>query len=98
MVLLKKKVLLTEYQHEFEQGMLKHVHDPKNEMREKGWTQRDIPPEVHQPSFLRGDESDAQLGFKFEWESKLWSERTKIISTYILKKNLDAIIMYKDKS
>ena len=33
----------------------------------KGWTQRDLPPEVHQPSFLRGDESDAQLGFKFEW-------------------------------
>ena len=26
-----------------------------------------IQPEVHQPSFLRGDESDAQLGFKFEW-------------------------------
>ena len=38
----------------------------KNELREKGWTQRDLPPEVLQPSFLRGDESDAQLGFKFE--------------------------------
>ena len=38
----------------------------KNEVREKGWTQRDIQPEVHQPSFLRGDELDAQLGFKFE--------------------------------
>ena len=46
--------------------MLKHVHELKNELREKGWTQRDLPPEVHQPSFLRGDESDAQLGFKFE--------------------------------
>jgi hypothetical protein len=28
-------------------------------------TQRDLPPEVHHPSSLRGDESDAQLGFKF---------------------------------
>ena len=62
----EKEGLPTEYQYEFEQEMLKHVHDPKNEMREKGWTQRDIPPEVHQPSFLRGDESDTQLGFKFE--------------------------------
>ena len=46
--------------------MLKHIHDLKNELREKGWTQRDLPPEVHQPSFLRGEESDAQFGFKFE--------------------------------
>ena len=28
---------------------------------------RDLTPEIHQPSFLRGDESDAQLGLKFEW-------------------------------
>ena len=62
----EKEGLPTEYQYEFEQEMLKHVHDLKNELREKGWTQRDLPPEVHQPSFLRGDESDAQLGFKFE--------------------------------
>ena len=62
----EKEGLPTEYQYEFEQEMLKPVHDLKNEMREKGWTQRDIPSEVHQPSFLRGDESDAQLGFKFE--------------------------------
>ena len=45
--------------------MLKQVHELKNELREKGWTQRDLPPEVHQTSFLRGDESDAQLGFEF---------------------------------
>jgi len=45
--------------------MLKQVHDLKNELREKGWTQIDLPPEFHQPFFLRGDESDAELGFKF---------------------------------
>ena len=60
-----KEGLPTEYQYEFEQEMLKLIHDLKNELKEKGWTQRDLPPEVHQPSFLRGDESDAQLGFKF---------------------------------
>ena len=62
----EKEGLPTEYQYEFEQEMLKHVHDLKKDLREKGWTQRDLPTEVHQPSFLRGDESDAQLGFKFE--------------------------------
>ena len=46
--------------------MLKHIQELKNELSEKGWTQRDLPPEVHQPSFLRGEESDAELGFKFE--------------------------------
>jgi len=62
----EKEGLPTEYQYEFEQEMLKHIHDLRNELREKGWTQRDLPPEVHQPSFLRGEECDAQLGFKFE--------------------------------
>ena len=72
----EKEQLLEEFQYEFEQEMLKQVHKLRNELREKGWTQRDLPPEVHQPSFLRGDESDVQLGFKFElnrspWPSKL---------------------------
>ena len=58
----KKEGLPTEYQYEFEQEMLKQVHELRNELREKGWTQRDLPPEVHQPSFLRSDESDVQLG------------------------------------
>ena len=62
----EKERLPEEFQYEFEQEMLKHIHDLKNELREKGWTHRDLPPEVHQTSFLRGDESDAQLGFKFE--------------------------------
>ena len=62
----EKERLPEEFQYEFEQEMLKHIHELKNELREKGWTQRDLPPEVHQPSFLRGEESDAQLGFKFE--------------------------------
>jgi hypothetical protein len=45
--------------------MLKHFHDLKNEIREKGWFQRDTP-EVSQTSFLRGENTDAELGFKFE--------------------------------
>ena len=61
----EKEGLPTEYQYEFEQEMLKHVHDLRNELRENGWTQRESP-EIHQTSFLRSDESDGQLGFKFE--------------------------------
>ena len=61
----EKEGLPTEYQYEFEQEMLKYVHDLKNEIREKGWWERDTP-EVSQISFLRSDESDGQLGFKFE--------------------------------
>ena len=61
----EKEGLPTEYQYEFEQEMLKHVHDLKNEIREKGWWEKDTP-EVSQTSFLRSDESDGQLGFKFE--------------------------------
>ena len=60
-----KEGLPTEYQYEFEQEMLKHVHDLKKDLRKKGWTQRDSP-EVSQISFLRSENSDAVLGFKFE--------------------------------
>ena len=45
--------------------MLKHVHDFKNDLREKGWWERETP-EVSQTSFLRRENSDAELGFKFE--------------------------------
>ena len=48
----EKEGLPTEYQYEFEQEMLKHVHDSKSDLRKKGWNQKDLPPEVHQPSFL----------------------------------------------
>ena len=61
----EKEGLPTEFQYEFEQDMLKHVHDLRNELKENGWAQRDSP-EVHQTYFLRSDESDGQLGFKFE--------------------------------
>ena len=61
----EKEGLPTEYQYEFEQEMLKHVHDLKNEIRENGWFQRDIP-EVSQTSFLRGENSDGQLVFDYE--------------------------------
>ena len=39
----KKECLSNEYQYEFEQEMLKHVHDLKNDLREKDWYERDKP-------------------------------------------------------
>ena len=45
--------------------MLKHIHDLKKDLREKVWRERDSP-EVSQTSFLRSEDSDAELGFKFE--------------------------------
>ena len=39
----EKECLPTEYQYEFEQEMLKHVHDLKKDLREKGWWERDSP-------------------------------------------------------
>ena len=61
----EKEGLPNEYQYEFEQEMLKHVHEIKKDLREKGWTQRELPG-VSQTSFLRSENSDAELGFKFE--------------------------------
>ena len=42
--------LPTEYQYEFEKEMLKHVHDLKKDLREKGWWERETK-EVSQTSF-----------------------------------------------
>ena len=39
----EKEGLPTKYQYEFEQEKLKHVHDLKNDLREKGWKERDSP-------------------------------------------------------
>ena len=39
----EKEGLPTEYQYEFEQEMLKHVHDLRNEHRGNGWVQRESP-------------------------------------------------------
>ena len=39
----EKEGLPTEYQYEFEQEMLKHVHDLKKDLREKDWRERDSP-------------------------------------------------------
>ena len=61
----KREGLPTEYQYEFEQEMLNHIHKLKQELSEKGWSQKESP-EVFQTSFLRSEESDAQLGFQFE--------------------------------
>ena len=54
------------FQYEFEQEMLKYVNDLKKSLREKGWWERDNT-EVSQTSFLRSENSDTELGFKFEW-------------------------------
>ena len=61
----EKEGLLTEYQYEFEQEMLKHVRDLKNDLREKGWWERETP-EVSLTSFLSSENLDVELGFKFE--------------------------------
>ena len=61
----ERECLPTEYQYEFEQEMLKHVLKLKQELSKKGWSQKESP-EVFQTSFLRSEESDAQLGFQFE--------------------------------
>ena len=61
----EKERLPTEYQYEVEQEMLKHVHDLKKDLCEKGWREGDSP-EVFQTSFLRGEDMDGELGFKFE--------------------------------
>jgi|TARA_Y100000294_G_scaffold130883_1_gene123162 hypothetical protein len=61
----EKEGLPTEYQYEFEQEMLKHVHDLNKDLREKGWWEKESL-EVSQTSFLRSEESDAELGFKYE--------------------------------
>ena len=52
----EKEGLPTEYQYEFEQ---------KNDLREKGWWERETP-EVSQTSFLRSENSDAELVFDYE--------------------------------
>ena len=59
----EKEGLLTECQYEFEQEMLKHVHDLKNHLREKGWWERETP-EVSQTSFLSSENSDAEMGLE----------------------------------
>ena len=61
----EKERLPEEFQYEFQQEMLKHVHDLRKDLREKGWWERETP-EVSQTSFLRSENSDAELGFKFE--------------------------------
>ena len=50
----EREGLPTEYQYEFEQEMLKHIHKLKQELSEKGWSQKESP-EVFQTSFLRSE-------------------------------------------
>ena len=63
--LMDTEIIFTEYQYEFEQEILKHVHDLKNDLREKDSGEGETP-EFSQTSFLRSENSDAELGFKFE--------------------------------
>ena len=62
----EKEGLPTEYQYEYEQEMLKHVHDLKKDLREKGMDSERFTTRSSSTLFLRGDESDAELGFKFD--------------------------------
>ena len=56
-----EKVGLTiEYQYEFEQEMLKHVQDLKNNLKEEGWREKNSP-EVSQISFLRSEEMECSM-------------------------------------
>ena len=48
----EKEGLPTDYQYEFEQEILKHVHDIKKDLREKGWWERETP-EVSQSSIMK---------------------------------------------
>ena len=64
----EKEGLPTEFQYEVEQEMLKHIHELKKDLREKGWREGDSP-EVAQTSFLRGENSDAELGLSLSDES-----------------------------
>ena len=61
----EKERLPEEFQYEFEQEMLKHIHELKNELREKGCWERESQ-EVSQTSFLRSENSDGQLVFDYE--------------------------------
>ena len=61
----EKEGLPTEYQYEFEQEMLKHVHEIKKDLREMGWIERESP-EVSQISFLRTDLGEDEVSNRFE--------------------------------
>ncbi len=52
----EKEGLPTEYQYEFEQEILKHVHDLKKDLREKDKWERDSP-KVSQTLLLRSHSS-----------------------------------------
>ena len=60
----EKENLPQEFLSDCEQEMLKHVHDLKKDLREKVLREGDSP-EVTQTSFLRSENTDAELGFKF---------------------------------
>ena len=61
----EKECLPTEFQYEFEQEMLKHVHEIKKDLREMGWIERESP-EVSQISFLRTDLGEDEVSNRFE--------------------------------
>ena len=48
----------TKYRYEFEEEMLNHIYEIRNELRNIGWIQKESQ-EVHTTSFLRGEDIDA---------------------------------------
>ena len=67
----EKERLPEEFQYEFEQEMLKHVHDLKKDLREKGWWER----ETHQKYLISrflGEKTQMQ-----NWDLSL-NERSKM--------------------
>ena len=56
----EKEGLPTEYQFEFEQEMLKHVHNLKKDLRQKDWRERDSP-KVSQTLLLRSHSSVTEI-------------------------------------
>ncbi len=48
----------TKYRYEFEEGMLNHIYEIRNELKNIGWIQKESQ-EVHKTSFLRGEDIDA---------------------------------------
>ena len=59
----EKEGLPTEYQYEFEQEMLKHVHYLKNEFRNNRWSEGKHST-FTQPSFLRTDLGEDEVLLK----------------------------------
>ena len=82
----EKECLPTEFQYEFEQEMLKHVHEIKKDLREMGWIERESP-EVSQISFLRTDLGEDEVSNRFEW-GRIYCRFDSHIRNHFLSKKI----------